>query len=318
MKKILMSGGAGFVGSHLTDHFLAKGNQVTVVDNLHSGQVENLAHLEGNPNFTFQNRDICQDLSDLYAGEWDAVLNLASLASPVDYTKYPIETLHVGSLGTENMLKVAKESGAVFLMTSTSEVYGDPEVHPQQEDYWGNVNPYGSRSCYDESKRYSEALCFTYAQQFDVKVRIARIFNTYGPRNRVNDGRVVPTFINQALQGESLTIFGDGQQTRSFCFVSDLVEGLERLLWSNYDQPVNLGNPQEMTIREFAELIVELTGSSSEIIYQPLPHKDDPKKRCPNIQRAKEILKWEPTVPPRVGFQKTIDYYATLMKQNQS
>jgi len=311
-KKILMSGGAGFLGSHFAEWLLKQGHQVTVIDNLHTGRLLNIDSFKNHPQFTFIERDICNDLSDLKDEGWDAVLNMASLASPVDYTNYPIETLHVGSIGTENMLKIARHSGAIFFLTSTSEVYGDPEIHPQEESYWGNVNPIGTRACYDESKRYSEAITYTYMRELDVKVRVARIFNTYGPRNRPDDGRVVPAFIMQALANKPLTIFGDGSQTRSFCYVSDLIQGFDRLLWGDYDQPVNLGNPHEMTIKEFAELIIELTGSSSVIEYHPLPHSDDPKKRCPNISLAKSVLKWEPIVSPREGFQKTIEYYRSF------
>ncbi len=311
-KKILMSGGAGFLGSHFAEWLLQQGHEVTVLDNLHTGRLANLASFRNHPRFTFLQRDICEDLSDLEAESWDAVLNLASLASPVDYTNYPIETLRVGSIGTENMLKIALHSDAIFFLTSTSEVYGDPEIHPQKEDYWGNVNPIGTRACYDESKRYSEAITYTYKRKFGLKVRVARIFNTYGPRNRPDDGRVVPTFIMQALQGKPLSIFGDGSQTRSFCYVSDLIRGFDRLLWGDYDLPVNLGNPHEMTIKEFAELIIELTGSSSTIEYHPLPHSDDPKRRCPDISLAQSVLNWKPVVSPQEGFQKTIDYYRSL------
>ena len=309
MKKILISGGSGFLGSHVTDALLAEGHDVTVLDNLLTGREVNLAHHAGNPRLHVMHRDICDPLTDLYDGGWDAVLHMASPASPVDYTRYPIETLRVGSHGTENMLEVARRNKARFLLTSTSEVYGDPEIHPQVESYVGHVSSTGTRACYDEAKRFSEAITYTYFRQFGLQIRVARIFNTYGPRNRTDDGRVVPNFIMQALRGESLTIFGDGSQTRSFCYVSDQVAGLLKLLWSEFTEPVNIGNPKEMTVREFAELILSLTGSSSKLIFEPFPHKDDPKRRCPDITRAREVLGWSPAVSPEEGFAKTIAYY---------
>ncbi|MCB9638915.1 MAG: SDR family oxidoreductase [Myxococcales bacterium] len=314
MSKILLSGGSGFLGSHVTDRLLKDGHEVTVLDNLLTGRRVNLEHLADHPKFQFFERDVAEDLSDLYEGGWDAVMHMASPASPVDYTRYPIETLRVGSHGTENLLEVARHSGARFFLSSTSEVYGDPEVHPQVESYVGHVSSTGTRACYDEAKRFAEAITFTYHRQFGIPIRVVRTFNTYGPRNRTDDGRVVPNFIMQALRNEPITIHGDGHQTRSFCYVADQVEGIVRLLWSDYNEPVNIGNPVEMTIREFAELIIELTGSESQLTFQPLPHKDDPKRRCPNIDRAKEVLGWSPQVSPREGFAETIAYYRQYAK----
>jgi dTDP-glucose 4,6-dehydratase len=309
MSKILLSGGSGFLGSHLTDRLLLDGHEVTVLDNLLTGRRINLEHHAQHPRLRFLERDVSLDLSDLYAEGWDAVMHLASPASPVDYVRYPIETLRVGSHGTENMLEVARHSGARFFLSSTSEVYGDPEIHPQVESYVGHVSSTGTRACYDEAKRFAEAITYTYHRKWNIPVRVVRIFNTYGPRNRTDDGRVVPNFIMQALRNEPITIFGDGSQTRSFCYVADQVEGITRLLWSDYNEPVNIGNPQEMTVREFAELIIELTQSKSTLTYMPLPHKDDPKRRCPDISRAREVLGWSPRYSPRDGFAETIAYY---------
>lgn len=308
--RILITGGAGFIGSHMADRLIAEGHQVIAMDNLVTGDLANIAHHRSNPNFEFIHHDISNHIH--VAGHLDWVLNFASPASPIDYLEFPIQTLKVGALGTHNSLGLAKAKGAKFVLTSTSEVYGDPLVHPQHEDYWGNVNPNGPRSCYDEAKRFAEAITYAYHRAHGVDVRVVRIFNTYGPRNRVNDGRVVPTFINQALRGEPLTVFGEGQQTRSFQYVDDLIEGIRRLMDSSFTKPVNIGNPTEMTILEFARLILRLTGSRSEIIYKPLP-QDDPKTRRPDITRAKEVLNWEPRVPVEEGLTKTIDWYRTLL-----
>ncbi len=308
--RILITGGAGFIGSHMADRLIAEGHQVIAMDNLVTGDLANIAHHRSNPNFEFIHHDISNHIH--VAGKLDWVLNFASPASPIDYMEFPIQTLKVGALGTHNALGLAKAKGAKFVLTSTSEVYGDPLVHPQHEDYWGNVNPNGPRSCYDEAKRFAEAITYAYHRAHSVDVRVVRIFNTYGPRNRVNDGRVVPTFINQALRGEPLPVFGEGQQTRSFQYVDDLIEGIRRLMDSSFTKPVNIGNPTEMTILEFAKLILRLTGSQSEIVYKPLP-QDDPKTRRPDITRAKEVLGWEPRVPVEEGLKKTIDWYRTLL-----
>ncbi len=308
--RILITGGAGFIGSHMADRLIAEGHQVIAMDNLVTGDLANIAHHRSNPNFEFIHHDISNHIH--VAGHLDWVLNFASPASPIDYMEFPIQTLKVGALGTHNALGLAKAKGAKFVLTSTSEVYGDPLVHPQQEDYWGNVNPNGPRSCYDEAKRFAEAITYAYHRAHSVDVRVVRIFNTYGPRNRVNDGRVVPTFINQALRGEPLPVFGEGQQTRSFQYVDDLIEGIRRLMDSSFTKPVNIGNPTEMTILEFAKLILRLTGSQSEIVYKPLP-QDDPKARRPDITRAREVLGWEPGVSVEEGLKKTIDWYRSLV-----
>jgi dTDP-glucose 4,6-dehydratase len=308
--RILITGGAGFIGSHMTDRLIAEGHQVVAMDNLVTGDLANIAHHRANPNFEFIHHDISNHIH--LAGPLDWVLNFASPASPIDYLEFPIQTLKVGALGTHNALGLAKAKGAKFVLTSTSEVYGDPLVHPQHEEYWGNVNPIGPRSCYDEAKRFAEAITYAYHRAHGVDVRVVRIFNTYGPRNRVNDGRVVPTFINQALRHEPLTVFGEGQQTRSFQYVDDLVEGIRRLMDSSFTKPVNIGNPNEMTIHQFAQLILRLTDSRSEIVYRPLP-QDDPKTRRPNIERAREVLGWEPRVRVEDGLQKTIAWYRTLL-----
>ena len=302
-KRILITGGAGFIGSHLCRYFLNKGYSVVCMDNLLTGSADNIADLPS-PDFSFINQDVTEPI--LLAGPLDYILHFASPASPVDYLKLPIQTLKVGSLGTHKALGLAKEKGAVFLLASTSEVYGDPLVHPQPESYWGNVNPIGPRGVYDEAKRFAEALTMAYHRAHGVNTKIVRIFNTYGPRMRMEDGRAIPTFLGQALRGTDLTVFGEGVQTRSFCFVDDLVEGIYRLLLSDENQPVNLGNPVEMTVLELAQEILSLTGSSSKIVHEPLP-VDDPKVRQPDIQRAREILDWEPTVSLRDGLQRAIE-----------
>jgi len=308
--RILITGGAGFIGSHMTDRLIAEGHQVIAMDNLVTGDLSNITHHRSNPNFEFIHHDISNHIH--VAGPLDWVLNFASPASPIDYMEFPIQTLKVGALGTHNALGLAKAKGAKFFLTSTSEVYGDPLVHPQHEEYWGNVNPNGPRSCYDEAKRFAEAITYAYHRAHQVDVRVVRIFNTYGPRNRINDGRVVPTFINQALRNEPITVFGEGQQTRSFQYVDDLIEGIRRLMDAQFTKPVNIGNPGEMTIMEFARLILRLTGSNSEIVYKPLP-QDDPKTRRPDNSRAKEVLGWEPRVPVEEGMQKTIEWYRALI-----
>ncbi|MDX2029991.1 MAG: UDP-glucuronic acid decarboxylase family protein [Blastocatellia bacterium] len=304
--RVLITGGAGFIGSHMSDRLIAEGHAVIAVDNLVTGDVANIAHLRGNPRFEFIHHDISSHIH--VPGTIDWVLNFASPASPIDYLQLPIQTLKVGALGTHNALGLARAKGAKFLITSTSEVYGDPLVHPQHEEYWGHVNPIGPRGVYDEAKRFAEAIVMAYHRQHAIDTRIVRIFNTYGPRNRVNDGRVVPTFINQALRGEPITVFGEGQQTRSFQYVDDLIEGIRRLMETPYNKPVNIGNPNEMTILQFAQLILRLTDSPSEIIYRPLP-EDDPKTRRPDISRARDVLGWEPRVPVEEGLTKTIAWY---------
>lgn len=302
----LISGAAGFIGSHLCDRLIERGDAVIAVDNLITGHKENVQHLLSNPAFQFIEHDICKPLET--EGEIDQVFHLASLASPVDYLAHPIETLEVGSAGTRNMLEIAKKHKSRFLLTSTSECYGDPLEHPQSETYWGNVNPVGLRSCYDESKRYAEALTMAYHRKQGISTTIARIFNTYGPRMALNDGRVVPAFLDQALRGEELTVFGDGSQTRSFCYVSDLVEGLLRLIDSNEPYPVNLGNPNEMTILDFAHYIRDKVGNNVGIQFRPLP-SDDPKIRRPDITKAKRVLGWEPQVTLEQGIQYTVEHF---------
>jgi dTDP-glucose 4,6-dehydratase len=306
LKRVLVAGGAGFIGSHLVDRLLEEGFHVIAVDNLVTGSLSNIAHVREHPAFEFIHHDICHPLA--LDGPLDWVMNLASPASPIDYLKLPLETLKVGALGSLSLLDLAKSKGAKYFYASTSEVYGDPLVHPQEESYWGNVNPIGPRSVYDEGKRYGEAATMAYLREYGLDIRIVRIFNTYGPRNRANDGRVVPTFINQALRGESLTIFGDGSQTRSFQYVSDLVEGIRRLMDSNVTEPVNIGNPTELTVLEFAKLILKLTGSASALAHRPLP-QDDPKIRRPDITRAKALLDWEPRIPVERGLTETIRWY---------
>lgn len=306
----LISGAAGFIGSHLCDRLLADGGTVVALDNLITGSRKNLAHLEGNPRFEFTECDVAKPFD--VRGPFDHVWHLASLASPKEYLAHPIETLESGSTATRNMLEIARREGARFLLTSTSECYGDPEEHPQKETYWGHVNPVGPRSCYDESKRYAEAMTMAYHRYYGVRTNIARIFNTYGPRMALNDGRVVPAFLDQALRGEPLTVFGDGSQTRSFCYVADLVDGLVRLGSSEERYPVNLGNPAELTIAEFAERISRLMGSQLPIVHEPLP-EDDPKKRRPDIAKAKRVLGWEPKVPLEDGLRETVAYFKTLV-----
>ncbi len=307
--RIIVSGAAGFIGSHMCDRLLAEGHTVVALDNFLTGSKQNLAHLSGNSAFQFVEHDVTRAVA--LDGTVDAVIHMASPASPKDYLEHPIETLDVGSAGTRNMLELALAHQARFLVTSTSETYGDPAVHPQVETYWGNVNPVGPRSCYDESKRFAEALTMAYHRAHNLRTNIARIFNTYGPRMKLNDGRVVPAFLDQALRGEPITVFGDGLQTRSFCYVSDLVDGLYRLMQSDERYPVNLGNPNEMTILEFVERIRRLTGSKSGLVHQPLP-QDDPKQRKPDITKAKSILGWEPRVPLEEGLRETIEYFRKL------
>ncbi|HMB55071.1 MAG TPA: UDP-glucuronic acid decarboxylase family protein [Thermoanaerobaculia bacterium] len=314
----VVTGGAGFLGSHLCERLLAEGHRVICVDNLVTGRRANVAHLverhREDGRFRFVEQDVCQTI--WIAEPVDNVLHFASPASPIDYLELPIQTLKVGSLGTHNTLGLAKEKGARYLLASTSEVYGDPLEHPQRESYWGNVNPIGPRGVYDEAKRFAEAMAMAYHRVHGLEVRIVRIFNTYGPRMRLGDGRVVPAFLEQAICGTPLTIFGDGSQTRSFCFVSDLVEGIFRLLGSDCEEPVNIGNPQEMTIREFAEAILEATGSDSELGYEPLP-VDDPKVRRPDISRARELLGWEPKVALAEGLEQTVDYFRDELAARQ-
>ena len=289
MKRVLITGGAGFLGSHLCDRFIKEGYKVVAMDNLITGDLRNIEHLFKHENFEFYHHDVSKFIH--VPGELDYILHFASPASPIDYLKIPIQTLKVGSLGIHNCLGLARVKNARVLIASTSEVYGDPLVHPQTEDYWGHVNPVGPRGVYDEAKRFQEAMTMAYHTYHGVETRIVRIFNTYGPRMRLNDGRVLPAFIGQALRGEDLTIFGDGSQTRSFCYVADLVEGIYRLLLSDYAQPVNIGNPSEITIKQFAEEIIKLTGTEQKVVYKDLP-KDDPKQRQPDITHAKEILRW--------------------------
>lgn len=305
--RILVTGGAGFLGSHLCDRLLKEGHSVTAMDNLITGSTDNIAHLAGRKDFTFIEHNVT---NYIYIKDGlDAILHFASPASPVDYLELPIQTLKVGSLGTHNALGLALAKGARLLLASTSEVYGDPQVHPQTEDYWGHVNPIGPRGVYDEAKRFAEAMTMAYHRSHGVETRIVRIFNTYGPRMRLNDGRVVPNFVAQALRGEALTVYGDGSQTRSFCFVDDLVDGIYRLLLSDEVEPVNIGNPTETSILEFAQKINEYTQNSAGIVFKPLP-KDDPKQRKPNIEKAQRILKWQPNVTLDQGMKQTIDWFS--------
>ncbi len=305
MPRTLITGGAGFIGSHLCDHFLRLGHEVICMDNLLTGDSSNIAHIR-NQNFLFIKHDVTNYI--YVEGKLDYLLHFASPASPIDYEKLPIQTLKVGSLGTHKALGLAKEKKATFLLASTSEVYGDPMVHPQSEEYWGNVNPIGPRGVYDEAKRFAEAMTMAYHRVHGVDTRIIRIFNTYGPRMRLEDGRAIPSFITQALRGEDISVFGDGSQTRSFCYISDLVEGIYRVLMSGETRPVNLGNPQELTILELAKAIVRLTGSRSNIIYTPLP-QDDPKRRQPDISRARQLCSWEPKLEFTAGLGETIAYF---------
>lgn len=310
MKKVLITGGAGFIGSHLCERYLARGDEVICMDNFITGSPDNIAHLFGNERFKFIKHDVTEYL--YVPGDVDLILHFASPASPIDYLKLPIQTLKVGALGTHKALGLAKAKRARFVLASTSEVYGDPLVHPQPESYWGNVNPIGPRGVYDEAKRFAEALVMAYHRAHGLNTGIVRIFNTYGPRMRLEDGRVVPTFIAQALRGEDLTVFGDGSQTRSFCFISDLVDGIEKLADSGIHEPINLGNPEEMSILQFAELILELVGGKSKIVFKPLP-VDDPKVRRPDITLAKQRLQWQPKIPVREGLKKTIEFYRKIV-----
>lgn len=315
MPRTVITGGSGFLGSHLCDLFLEKGHEVICIDNLLTGNTDNIAHHAGKDNFTFIHHDVTNYI--YIEGPVDNLLHFASPASPTDYLKYPIQTLKVGSLGTHKALGLAKAKGARFLIASTSEVYGDPLIHPQREDYWGNVNPVGHRGCYDEAKRFAEAMTMAYHRHHGIQTRIVRIFNTYGPRMRLDDGRALPNFLHQALHGQDITVYGDGSQTRSFCFVKDTARGIAALLESNENMPVNVGNPVEITIAEFAKEVVELTGSRSKITFQPLPegYGDDPKIRKPDITRAREILGWEPQVERRDGLLKTIQYFKEQLGQ---
>ncbi|SMO69317.1 UDP-glucuronic acid decarboxylase family protein [Fodinibius sediminis] len=305
-KRVLITGGAGFLGSHLCDRYLSEGYEVICMDNLVTGSGDNIAHLFGHERFTFIEHDVTNFI--YVSGALDLILHFASPASPIDYLEMPIQTLKVGSLGTHKALGLAKAKNARFLLASTSEVYGDPLIHPQAEDYWGNVNPIGDRGVYDEAKRFAEAMTMAYHRYHGVDTRIVRIFNTYGSRMRLHDGRALPTFMRQALNGNPLTVYGDGSQTRSFTYVDDLVEGVWRLSQSDFTDPVNIGNPQEITILEFAREIIELTGSDSEITFEELP-KDDPKVRQPNIGRAREVLNWEPVFDRKEGLTKTLNYF---------
>jgi dTDP-glucose 4,6-dehydratase len=311
-KRVLITGAAGFLGSHLCDRFIKEGYHVIGMDNLITGDLKNIEHLFKLEHFEFYHHDVSKFV--FVPGELDYILHFASPASPIDYLKIPIQTLKVSSLGTHNILGLARVKKARVVVASTSEVYGDPVVHPQTEEYWGNVNPVGPRGCYDEAKRFMEALTMAYHDYHGLETRIVRIFNTYGPRMRLNDGRVLPAFIGQALRGEDLTMFGDGSQTRSFCYVDDLIEGIYRLLLSDYHLPVNIGNPAEITIREFGEEILKLTGANQKLVSRPLP-KDDPKQRRPDISKAKEILGWEPKVSRSEGLKITYDYFKSLTRE---
>ena len=311
-KRILITGAAGFLGSHLCDRFIKENYHVIAMDNLITGRLKNIEHLFPLENFEFYNQDVSKFIH--VAGDLDYILHFASPASPIDYLKIPIQTLKVGSLGIHNCLGLAKAKGARVLIASTSEIYGDPSVHPQPEEYWGNVNPIGPRGVYDEAKRFQEAITMAYHTFHGVETRIVRIFNTYGPKMRLNDGRVLPAFIGQALRGEDITIFGDGSQTRAFCYVDDLVEGIYRLLHSDYTLPVNIGNPDEISIKDFAEEIIKLTGTNQKVVYHDLP-VDDPKQRQPDITKAKEILNWQPTVNRAEGLKITYEYFKTLSSE---
>ena len=313
MKRVLITGAAGFLGSHLCDRFHNEGFHVTAMDNLITGTLKNIEHLFGLHRFEFIQHDVSKFIN--IDGELDYILHFASPASPIDYLKIPIQTLKVGSLGTHNLLGLAKAKNATILVASTSEVYGDPLVHPQDEEYFGNVNPIGPRGVYDEAKRFQESMTMAYHRFHGLDTRIVRIFNTYGPRMRLNDGRVLPAFIGQALRGEDLTIFGDGSQTRSFCYVDDLIDGIYKLLNIDYSEPVNIGNPDEITINEFAKEIVKLTGTKQKVIYKPLP-ENDPLKRQPNIEKAKSLLNWQPKVSRREGLKLTYEYFTSLSHED--
>lgn len=315
MKRVLITGAAGFLGSHLCDRFIQEGYHVIGMDNLITGNLANIEHLFKLKEFEFYHHDVSKFVH--VPGHLDYILHFASPASPIDYLKIPIQTLKVGSLGTHNLLGLAKAKKARILVASTSEVYGDPLVHPQNEDYWGNVNPIGPRGVYDEAKRFQEAITMAYHTYHGLETRIVRIFNTFGPRMRLNDGRALPAFMSQALKGEDITVFGDGSQTRSFCYVDDLIEGIYRLLLSDYPYPINLGNPDEITLLEFAKEIQELTGSKSKIVFKPLP-KDDPKQRRPDITRAKQILGWEPRISRKEGLKRTLEYFKKMIKNTSS
>lgn len=306
LKVAVVTGGAGFLGSHLCDKLISNGLKVVCIDNLLTGSIENIEHLFGNENFSFIKHDVTNFIH--VPGKVDYVFHFASPASPIDYLKLPIQTLKVGSLGTHKVLGLAKDKNAAFLLASTSEVYGDPKIHPQTEDYWGNVNPVGPRGVYDEAKRFAEAMTMAYHRFHGVKTRIVRIFNTYGPKMRLDDGRALPAFVGQALRGEDITVFGEGSQTRSFCYVDDLIEGIYRLMMSEIIDPVNIGNPSEITIKQFAEEVLEITKSSSKIIYKPLPI-DDPMVRQPDISKAKKLLNWEPKIDRKEGLKITIEYF---------
>lgn len=315
MKRTLITGAAGFLGSHLCDRFIAEGHHVIAMDNLITGDLKNLEHLFKLPQFEFYHHDVTKFVH--VPGQLDYILHFASPASPIDYLKIPIQTLKVGALGTHNLLGLAKDKQARILIASTSEIYGDPLVHPQSEEYYGNVNTIGPRGVYDEAKRFQESITMAYHRFHGLDTRIVRIFNTYGPRMRLNDGRVIPAFMGQALRGEDLTVFGDGSQTRSFCYVSDQIEGIYRLLMSDYSLPMNLGNPHEITIKAFAEEMIQLTGTKQKIIYKPLP-EDDPLQRRPDISKAKEILGWEPLVDRKEGMQQTFNFFKKLSKEELS
>lgn len=314
-KTVLITGGAGFLGSHLCDRFIREGFRVIAMDNLLTGDIKNIEHLMELKDFEFYHCDVSKFVH--VPGELDYILHFASPASPVDYLKMPIQTLKVSSLGTHNLLGLAKSKNSRILVASTSEVYGDPEVHPQNEEYWGHVNPVGPRGVYDEAKRFQEAMTMAYHNVHNIETRIVRIFNTYGPRMRLDDGRALPNFISQALKGEDITVYGDGSQTRSFCYVDDLIEGIYRLLMSDYHMPVNIGNPQEITIKEFAEEIIRLTGSNSKVIYTPLP-KDDPQQRQPDISKAKNLLNWQPQFSRSSGLKPTLEYFRTKIFDNEN
>lgn len=314
-KRILITGAAGFLGSHLSDRFIAEGYEVIGMDNLLTGNIANIEHLFPHPDFTYYHHDVTKFVH--VPGKLDYILHFASPASPIDYLKMPIQTMKVGSLGTHNLLGLARAKGARILVASTSEVYGDPKVHPQKETYWGNVNPIGPRGVYDEAKRFQEAITMAYHTFHGLETRIIRIFNTYGPRMRLDDGRALPTFLRQAIEGEDITVFGDGRQTRSFCYVDDLVEGIYRLLLSDTEQPVNIGNPDEISILDFAKEIIALTGTDQKVVLKPLP-KDDPMVRQPDITRAKEILGWEPKVSRAEGLKITYEHFKKVIAEKNA